>query len=221
MPNATPFTALGAGNGFPFCLNTFNLPSGGIIQNAPDLEQTMSAYWNFDSCSWGGASFDPTNEPSDLICNNYDNLGGDYNNITSGEYYAVSNSFPAKVDDNGNVEYSHGISFEYSKTVYTASEYHNLTVSYQSTYYTVDSYPYACEPTYYSPPYGGTPYLIGYNASEKIQTVSNVTISGIPFLKVVTKLFSGSDYSSNPSCPQVGTYPSEPTTTPTLNLHTY
>ena len=218
---ATPFTALGEGNGFPFCLNTFNLPSGGIIQNAPDLGQTMSAYWNFDSCSWGGASFDPTNEPSDLICNDNDNLGDDINNISNDEYYVVSNSLPSKVDDNGNVEYLHGISFEYSKTVYTGTVFHRLTVNYQSTYYIDDSYPYVCEPTYYSPYGGGPPYIIGYAAFEKIITASNVTISGIPFLKVVTKEFSGSDYSANPSCPIVGTYPLEPTTTPTLNLHTY
>lgn len=218
---ATPFTALGEGNGFPFCLNTFNLPSGGVIQNAPDLGQTMSAYWNFDSGSWGGASFDPTNEPSDLICNNNNNLGTDYNYISNDEYYSVSNSFPFKLDDNGNLEYLHGISFRYYKIVNTASGFHLLTVKYQSPYYVVDSYPYVCEPTYYSPYGGGTPYIIGYVAAEKIQTVSYVTISGIPFLKEVTKEFAAADYSSNPSCPLVGTYPSEPTTTPTLNLHTY
>ena len=218
---ATEFTALGAGNGFPFCLNTLNLPSAGIIQNAPDLEQTMSAYWNFDSGSWGGASFDPTNEPSDLICNDNDNLGDDVNNISNDESYVVSNSFPSKVDDDDSAEYLHGISFEYSKTVYTGSGFHRLTVNYQSTYYVDDSYPYVCEPTYYSPYGGGSPYIIGYAAFEKIITASNVTISGIPFLKIVTKEFFGRDYSANPSCPTVGTYPSEPTTTPTLNLHTY
>ena len=218
---AQSFTALGKGNGFPFCLNARNLPSNGIIQNAPDLEQTMSAYWNFDSGSWGGASFDPTNEPSDLICNNNDNLGDDYNNISSNEYYVVSNSFPAKVDDNGNVEYVHGISFQYSKTVFLNPGVRNLTVRYQSTYYIDNAYPYVCEPIYYYPYGGGNPYLIGYTATERIKTVSNVAISGIPFLKVVTKFFSSSDYSANPSCPLVGTYPSEPTTIPTLNLHTY
>ena len=218
---ATPFTALGAGNGFPSCLNTFNLPSGGVIQNAPDLGQTMSAYWNFDSGSWGGASFDPTNEPSDLICNNNDNLGSDINGISVDEYYFVSNSFPSKIDDNGNVEYMHGIQFYYLKVVLTPTDSHRLIVSYHSTYYLNDSYAYNCAPNYYYPSGGGPPYIIGYGASEKIKTVSNVTISGIPFLKVVEKEFFGSDYSANPSCPLVGTYPSEPTTTPTLNLHTY
>ena len=218
---ATPFTALGAGNGFPFCLNTLNLPSGGIIQNAPDLEQTMSAYWNFDSGSWGGASFDPTNEPGDLICNNNDNLGDDINNISNDEFYVVSNGFPSKVDDNVNVEYLHGIQFYYFNEVPTGTGFHRLTVSYQSTYYIDDSYPYECDPTYYYPYGGGPPYIIGYAASEKIITASDVIISGIPFLKIVTKEFFGTDYSTNPSCPTVGTYPLEPTTTPTLNLHTY
>ena len=66
---ASSFETLGNGNGFPFCLERKDAITDQVIQNVPTLAQAMSAYWNIDSISFGGATFNPTNEPKDLICN--------------------------------------------------------------------------------------------------------------------------------------------------------
>ena len=68
---AESFETLGAGNGFSSCLQ--KIPAIQVLNqellNPPSLEQTMQAYWNFDSATFGGATFNPDNEPKDLICN--------------------------------------------------------------------------------------------------------------------------------------------------------
>lgn len=51
---AQSFTALGKGNGFNRCLAEIDLNGlNKTILNAPTLEQTMNAYWNFDSATFG------------------------------------------------------------------------------------------------------------------------------------------------------------------------
>jgi hypothetical protein len=220
---ATPFTALGSGNGFSQCLNTISLPPENVVLNPPTLAETMSAYWNVDSISFGGASFDPTNEPKDLICTPSANQGSDTNIIqntsTRYEAYSVSISHPYKIDDNGTINYVHGLVFQYDNNTFNIfsggfQAYTNVT--YRSTFYRNNSIPYVCNPVYY----GSPPYIVGYNAEERIVTATSVTISGIPFVKVVTQYFSEGDYSANPSCPPFSANPVT-SSTPSITLHTY
>ena len=66
------------------------------------------------------------------------------------------------------------------------------------------------------------PEVIGKSASERTQTISSVTIGGIPFIKNVIKSFSGAFYDipgTDAPCP-TSNYPSVPAD-PTLQLHTY
>ena len=119
MPNAAPFTALGKGNGFNQCLNTIDLRENRVILNPPTLAQTMSAYWNIDSVSFGGAEFDPTNEPKDLICTPTANQGTDLNTIqdssTRFEQYVVVIGSPFRVNDveEDEIYYVHNLSCFY------------------------------------------------------------------------------------------------------------
>ena len=100
----------------------------------------------------------------------------------------------------------------------------STSVSYQSSLYSVDQRltPYSCvDETFGEPP---NPEVIGKSASERTQTISSVTIGGIPFIKNVIKSFSGAFYddpvgSGNATCP-TSNYPSVPSD-PTLQLHTY
>ena len=69
--------------------------------------------------------------------------------------------------------------------------------------------------------YGAPPYqLIGYTSLQRNVTASSVTISGIPFVKVVVEDFTDGDYSANPSCPPFFANPAT-SLTPVINLHTY
>ena len=217
---ATPFTALGSGNGFSQCLNTISLPSQRTVLNPPTLAETMSAYWNVDSISFGGASFDPTNEPKDLICTPSANQGTDVNIIqntsTRYEAYSVTISHPYKVDDAGTIDYVHGLTFSYDNFTFSGSLLAYTTVLYTSTFYLNNPSAYVCNPVYY----GSPPYIVGYNAEQRNVTATSVTISGIPFVKVVTQYFSDGDYSANPSCPPFFANPVT-SLTPSIALHTY
>lgn len=228
---ATAFKTLGFGNGFPFCLVRFNLDPNRTVQNEPSLEQTMESYWNLDEISWGGAVLNPTNEPKDLICNPNDNLGYDQYIITEeayeDEFYVVSASRPRILVDGSSEHYNHGLSAFYFHRLETQNQgesiYQTTSVSYDSTQgrsnYINDS---GCQPVYYgSPP---NPYLIGYSRSVDNYTFTNVTISGIPFVKTVRTLFEGFNYTTNttpsPSCPNPAYLPAIGTT-PNITLHTY
>jgi len=217
---ATPFTALGSGNGFSQCLNTISLPSQRTVLNPPTLAETMSAYWNVDSISFGGASFDPTNEPKDLICTPSANQGSDQNFIqdtsTRFEAYTVNISHPYKVDDGGTIDYVHGLSFSYYNWTFSGSLLAYTTVIYTSTFYSNNPSAYVCTPEYA----GSIPYLVGYVAEQRNVTATSVTISGIPFVKVVDQYFQDGDYSANPSCPPFFANPVT-SLTPSITLHTY
>tara|TARA_R110002167_G_scaffold8861_1_gene40601 strand:+ start:443 stop:1123 length:681 start_codon:yes stop_codon:yes gene_type:complete len=226
MPTATSFTTLGKGNGFSSCLNELKFINNKFLRNPPSLAETMNAYWNFDSVSWGGASFNPDNEPKDLICNERLNVGNG-----GGGGFEVSNALPTFFYIDGVKYYKHGISMSFSASNET-TEFEGwnggvasyIQVNYFSSLYSVSSNlaGYDCiDETYGEPP---DPPVIGKSASERTQSISSVTISGIPFIKTVFKSFGGAFYKNEPTdplppCP-TQSYPSEPGL-PTLNLHTY
>jgi hypothetical protein len=77
MPTATPFTALGAGNGFPYCLDKYNdkfnvldydnwITLGGnkkgepVTEEGKGLDQAMQIMWNLNSVksNWDGFAND-------------------------------------------------------------------------------------------------------------------------------------------------------------------
>jgi len=229
---AQSFTALGKGNGFPFCLTEVDVPGNAILSNAPTLEQTMNAYWNFNNASWGGASFNPDNEPKDLICDETLNIGSGANGSPfGGGEFSVSNNLPSIFFIGGTKYYRHGISMSFAADRITynnnGEQSSSIEVDYFPSYYVEDgnSSPYNCVDLFFGEP--PEQELIGRRASERTQTVSNVTISGIPFIKKVVKLFFGEvaesggedDIGAVPPCPTAN-YPADPGL-PTLNLHTY
>jgi hypothetical protein len=222
---ATPFATLAFGNGFPFCLSTQILTGlGYVFQNVPTLEETMKAYWNIDSVSFGGATFDPTNEPKDLICNPDDNIGSDTNIISSTpsgiEYYSAIISRPKYVTIDSETKLQHGISFVY-ENIFSGSVFQNTSVVYQSSRYRDNAIPYQCDPIFYKPYKGGTPYQVGNDAVQANQTITNVTIGGIPFVKRVSQYWTEAVYGNPPpACPSANFLP-VPSATPTLTLHTY
>jgi len=221
---ATPFTALGKGNGFSSCLAVIN--SSNDILNPPSLKQTMNAYWNFKSVSWGGASLEPENDPKNLICNPSANVGSNSNGSASanqGGRYRVATSLPGIYRVDGVNYYRHGISMSFvaqnTSSLEEGDQRSQISVSYLSTLYSKDSdlSAYECVNETFGPP--PNPEIIGKLATEKIQDVSSVTISGIPFIKIVEKSFRGTLYNgSSGSCP-VGDYPTV-SGEPTLTLHT-
>ena len=224
---AQSFTALGAGNGFPVCLSEITI--GGTnptisLGNTTTLEQ-MSAYWNFDNMSWGGASFDPNNQPKDLICNPNANAGSD-TVYTQGseEAYQVTNNNPFIILDGNSRYYSHGLQFVYYDVAYPTSG--NAGVYYSELAYVGGSYvnhsdPYECFTIYRTPSPHAPPYAYGKSAGKTTVTKTNATISGVPF----TRLFTQSWYEETGGdvCPTENSsnFPSVPSGLPTLNFHTY
>ena len=219
---AETFETLGAGNGFSSCLRVrdVNTDFGTTVFNPPSLEQTMSAYWNFKSVTWEGATFKPGNKPKDLICNPSANSGGAHDGS-----YTVVNGLPSIYVENEVNYYAHGISMSFSainsSALEDAGQSSRVSVVYRPTIYpkanNLSSYKCVNE-TFGEPP---NPDIIGKSAYEKTQDVSSVTISGIPFIKIVEKTFSGTLFNglSGP-CP-LSNYPSIPSGDPTLALHTY
>jgi len=226
---AESFETLGAGNGFSSCLE--KIPAIQVLNqellNPPSLEETMNAYWNFDSATFGGASFNPDNQPKDLICNASANVGSNVDGDSRPGYpgeFIVTNSLPTIFFKDGVKYYKHGISMSFSATNDAAlvggGSSSSTFVTYSSSLYVVDQNlsPYSCvDETFGEPP---NPEVIGKSASERTQTISSVTIGGIPFIKNVIKSFGGLAYNGpGTSCPTPN-FPAEPST-PTLNLHTY
>jgi len=223
---AQSFTALGKGNGFPFCLTEVNVSDNAILSNAPTLEQTMNAYWNFKSATFGGATFEPGNEPKDLICSPDANVGsarsGDDSPNQGGEF-TVRNSRPSIYYFGGVKYYRHGIKMSFGAS--NVSEENGggrgslLQIDYFSGLYigTTPLYGYECiDETFGEPP---DPPVIGKSAGERTESFTAVTIGGIPFVRRIFKSFGGSYYGDGVPCP-ARNYPAEPGT-PTLNLHTY
>ena len=221
MPKADSFTALGRGNGFSQCLNTINLPENSVILNPPTLEQTMSAYWNIDSVSFGGAEFNPTNEPKDLICTPTANQGTDLNSIQNSstriEQYVVSIGNPFRINDveEDEIYYGHGLNFSYSNYSFSVplsgGGFADIftDVIYTSTLYHDNASAYDC-----SPPAGS---IYDYGADETKLEVSEVTIEGIPFVKILGQSFFGN---KDNACPTAQFNPGTDLV-PSITLHTY
>jgi hypothetical protein len=236
MPTATPFTALGKGNGFNSCLTTVNEYENTVLFNEPTLAETMKAYWNLNSVSWGGAVFRPSDrksdyQPRDIICDKSASSGAhEVGNLDDG-LYSVSNSLPRLfVKDNGKKYYIHGIRMSYYIRKTTDSSWDEggsaISVDYFSTYYShIDDEAYDCY-TIEFPTGPDESTDIGKAAGESSQVVSSVTISGIPFIKIVQKSFGAANYiegdtgSPLPPCPPAK-YPSMPAGEPTLDFYTY
>lgn len=225
---AQSFTALGKGNGFNRCLAEIDLNGlNKTILNAPTLEQTMNAYWNFDSATFGAATFNPNNEPVDLICNENANRGSDFAyDPTDSAFYAVSHAIAKKFTKNGVIGYIHGINFSYQQSE-SSSEDNNqsiIEVDWFSSYHSPLINESTCL-TEYAQSQGGTIYSIGKVKTAETNSVSAVTIGGLPFIKFVKKSFQGINYddpvgSGNAVC-QTPYYLPEPTTQPSLSFHTY
>ena len=228
---ATSFTALGRGNGFSSCLSTAGVTQDDVLLDPPSLAQTMSAYWNFKSVSYGGANFDPGNQPFDLICNKNANSGSNSDGNASDEdgRFFVSTTLPRIFFINGKKYYKHGISMDFDAQKDTeefgGGTFSSISVQYSSSLYRqVDNVRYNCYALNETDPEGGV-FRIGTGANEIEITVTTETISGIPFIKRVLKNFSGSFYRDGgggpfPDCP-VPDYPSLPAVSPILTLHTY
>ena len=224
MPTATSFTALGKGNGFNRCLSTSTVSSYKII-NPPTFEQTVAAYWNFDSATFGTATFDPDNEPKDLICNENANRGterayGSSNLAT----FTVSNTIPAKC--NGDI-YIHGIYFGYLAydNIGIERDQSIISVQYSSTVASAAINTYDCETLTTGTTYGDT-YSIGkVTTAYKTLASTAVNISGIPFVKTVSYEFYGERYddpAGSGSAPCITPfYLPEPTELPSISFHTY
>ena len=215
--NATPFTAIGKGNGFNSCLIHTDITGGNeTLLNVPTLAETMNAYWNFKKVTFGSATFEASHEPMDLICNPSNNIGGDL----SGDFTAQS-ALPSIYVKDEVKYYAHGISMSFFNRRITelnnGQQTSTTSITYSSTIYTPSQSlsPYTCTTI----TAGEDQEPVGKGASEKTETVSSVIISGIPFIKHVTKTFSGEAYGSPlPSCP-TGSYPDP--VDPTLELYTY
>jgi len=221
MPTATQFTALGKGNGFNRCLTNTTVNQ---VLNAPTLKQTMAAYWNFDSATFGEATFNPNNKPKDIICDEFANRGDDFV-FDSGDnaYHLAYHVIPAKC--NGNI-YIHGIGFTYQQGQ-TSVEGHQsiIVVDYRSTVAAIASDTYDCE-TLYTSTSGGGSYSYGKSTTaEKTLASTSVDIDGFPFVRTVYHEFYGETYddpvgSGNAPC-LTPFYLPEPTTLPSLSFHTY
>tara|TARA_R110001592_G_scaffold16735_2_gene71063 strand:+ start:1362 stop:2060 length:699 start_codon:yes stop_codon:yes gene_type:complete len=232
MAKADSFTALGKGNGFPICLPIKEMADDEIIFNDPTLKETMDAYWNFKSVTFGGATFEPDNEPKDLICDQTLNVGSDRSGNpgpNENGQFIVSNAVPQIFFDEEKVKYyKHGIKMSFTARTLVEdssagerSKSSTIIVNYFSALYTgEENEPYTCvDETFQG-------HVVGKSASERTQTISSVTISGIPFIKEVIKIFNGTAFRDSdpddpiPPCPTSDGYPGEPGL-PTLNLHTY
>ena len=213
---AESFTALGKGNGFNTCLEEIDVSDDAIVSSAPSLAQTMNAYWNFESATFGGATFEPGTQPISLICPGA---------------FTVKNSLPKIFSEGRKNYYRHGIEMNFlanqSIALSNGQADSEISIKYFSALYYEDPNlePYTCiDITFGEPP---NEEVVGRQASEKTQTVSQVIISGIPFIKEVSKRFVAENYASGsstgigpvPACP-TASYPEEPDE-PTLTLHTY
>ena len=105
---AQSFTALGKGNGFPICLPIKEMADDEIIFNDPTLKETMDAYWNFKSVTFGGATFEPDNEPKDISCDQTLNVGSDRSGNpgpNENGQFIVSDAVPQIFVDEEKVKY--------------------------------------------------------------------------------------------------------------------
>tara|TARA_R110000787_G_scaffold49289_1_gene118323 strand:+ start:96 stop:788 length:693 start_codon:yes stop_codon:yes gene_type:complete len=229
---AQSFTALGRGNGFPFCLTELDAPDNAIKLSVPTLKQTMDAYWNFDSATFGGLTFDPDNEPKDLICDKTLNIGTRVKGSSvpnEGGVYSVSNNFPGTFLIGNKKYYYHGISMSYYrediKETLNGELSNFIDVRYFSGLYIEGStYGYKC----IDETLGEEEELIGRSARSRSQTFSKVKISGIPFIKSVLRQFSGNAFATEKEDGTLGPVPGCPSPsdigepeTPILKLHSY
>ena len=213
------FTALGKGNGFNRCLTNTTVSE---VLNAPSLTQTMKAYWNFKAGTFGSATFEPGNNPIDLICNETANRGSDisFDSSNNASFY-VSHGVPFLC--NGNI-YGHGISFDYQASSTNANGDQTIIfVNYRSTIPSVAGDTYDCKTLSTGTPGGGS-YSYGKSTSAtKTLASTSTSIGGIPFVKTVSHEFYGERYddpvgSGNANC-ITPIYLPEPSEQPSLSFH--
>ena len=121
MPTATPFNAIGAGNGFPSCLSKVDVSSYEYV-NPMTLEQAMKFRWNSYSVEMS-ASYNPVGDPFNGNVSNPtvdDRIDNGTDENPSG--YEVGDRDPAKrvcgsvgrsyeTQDDGSPYYSVGVLF--------------------------------------------------------------------------------------------------------------
>ena len=241
---AESFRALGAGNGFPFCLvrrsftsDEFHTYNAG---NVPTLNETMQAYWNIESVSYGGASITVNSEPKDLICDpNANNQNDVYVESRSPRsVFSVSIGRPYMAVVNGEEYLAHGIYADhYGMSGDSLSE---TSTIWRSTAYNSKGTPYTCSTVYGNTGTGGSPtvnnphgtpdggfypththsYEVGKVAYQTKVTNGFYSIMGLPFTKTVIQSSHGEDYGENSSCPSLDFLPS-PSNTPLLSFKPY
>jgi len=225
MPTADSFTALGRGNGFNRCLTSVEVTADKII-NPITFEQAVNAYWNFQSGTFSVASFAPTNEPKDLVCDESANRGSDSEYLNPAELFIVENSIPKKYKVGDEIYYAHGISFEYHAGIGGNNPDKFTSVFYTSTIPGLNA-PDAsnvCRVFDTSTTYGSV-YSIGKDTLAFQKNISSINIGGLPFVKTVSQSFNGQNYddpigSGNATCP-VASFLPETSAVPSLNFHTY
>lgn len=239
---AESFRALGAGNGFPFCLqrlqyesNAFSTYSAG---NEPTLNQTMQSYWNIKSVSYGGAEIIVDNEPKDLICDPNANSQTDVYvaDPSPRSVYSVSIGRPHIAVVNGEEYLAHGIQASHERN---ADDGYGYTITlWNSTWFNTKEEPYTCESLYGMTGSGGSPTInntdgsggyyptwtstfeVGKVAYETKVNNYFYTVMGLPFVKSVIQTAAAEDYSTNYSCPNLSFLPPA-SENPSLQFHPY
>lgn len=238
MPIATPFKALGAGNGFPGCLGD---PTGGedydsSSLNDVSLEVAMKHCWNIKSVTFGPLTFDLTqNIPSYWTYPNYEpkalvsdtNLPRRYaydDGSISSEVFEISMGIGSALTVEGVRKYFHGIHLvhnhfsddgEYAEIQTTYASRPNFTAAQVAAKNVIGEA--ARTDVLLQDGEFSEPDHVADEYNEKTFTQSVVTIGGLPFLKTVAK-FAEHQTSSVGDAP-VFNYP--PDTAPTTASFTF
>ena len=234
MPEAEKFNALGAGNGFPFCLNKVNV--SGFTYTAPmTLDQVMSVYWNLYSIT-ASASVTSTISPFNLdvsnpnidtrLLNGVDQNPAGYQNGDREPIKRVCGSlgggYEREEDDSNfkaaDVRFDYGskISRMYDGDVTNESNFIGYGFGDESSVTEIasasageDAGTLGARVALYSWAEEGTPssWWFGFSVMGTPDTVIETTISGIPFVKATLTSFIVGDESASITGLDFYTYP--------------
>jgi len=210
MSTATPFKALGAGNGFPTSLGTpimnkLDLDYDSSSLNDVSLEVAMKHCWNIKSVTFGPFTFDltqyysnywsyPNYEPKSLASDprlaENRSSGGRYaadDTSISSEVFEISMGIGSALTVEGVRKYFHGIRLTHNNFS-RGGYYSEIVTTYQSRPNFTTAQVAAKNVTTSSPIlYGEEQSYYGDHINKKEFAQSVVTIGDIPFLKTVSK----------------------------------
>ena len=207
MSTATPFKALGAGNGFPKCLSNpvgVGVDYDSLSLNDVSLEVAMEHCWNIKSVTFGPFTFDltKTHIPFYWTYSNYEPkaLASDFDVISrmgryaaddtsnSSEVFEITMGIGAELTTGGVKKYFHGITLNHHHFSDESDEYAEIQTTYTSRPNFTAAQVAAKNVT------TKTDILMGEEQSHEADeynqetfTQSVVTIGGLPFLKTVAK----------------------------------